>query len=309
MFSDDALKKMEIDPDRCRSKARLYKSMACQAREKGFSPEFSDATTGPTSLRSQELSDSMHEGHVGYLYQVSAECMLVLEDKEGHECAAHAGEAYLKGGLPFGLVLSAIFEGASEYSNRPKTTDINDFLEFRERIRLETEEYSERDKMRAEALERPEQLIWLLIAVTNIQDGRSLLVKWYKPIRDSFENRGHLPVGPLGIPVSAHFPLFDAILSKQSKSSALNEVFNFAMARRAQALNLAKRNLYLWERVRSPLALFDLHIFALANAAALCGLLNEKTVGDMRRSLDNENPLSPLILAPLNKALDYNAAL
>lgn len=307
MFSDGFLKNMGIDPDRCRAKASLYKSMAVRAREESFSSDDRrDSGDGPLPIRDQELSGSMREGQIGNLYQISSECSQLMKDTDGREAAALAGKAYLKAGLPYGLFLSAAFDDDAGYPGSFWEDEFLDFARLPGRERSAAEEPSERDDMRAQAMKRPEQMVWLYLAASNTRRGRSMLEETYEPFQQAMDDHGHLPVGPLGIPVSAHFQLFDAIRKGQRKSSALNEVFSIAMARRSEALSLAKRNSYLWNRVRSPVALFDFHVFALANAAAMHGILNTNTFGDMHRSLDRENPLLALITAPMKMALDQS---
>lgn len=307
MFSDDELKGMGIDADRCRAKVALYKSMAGRDDEGGLGLDAGLGLAGsPLSHRDKVLSASIRDVQIGYLYQVSAECSLILEKANGRATALLAGNAFLKAGLPYGLCVLTAFDGSAEHSDYDWETENSSFISPPGRSSPSSEDVLDRFDPRMEAMERPEQMVWLFLAAANQRRGREMLEETWGRFQKDMEDHGHLPVGPLGIPVSAHFHLFDAIRKGRGGSSALIEVFNIAMARRSEALTLAKRNTYLWKRVRSPVSLFDLHIFAVANAAAMHGILNQNNFADMYRSLDQSNPLLKLIIAPIEMALDQN---
>lgn len=306
MFSDGFLEEMGINPERCRAKAKLFRAMASRLQEEG--PTL-DGPSGdeelPQALRDQRLEEGLHDGQVGSLYQISAECSFLMEGGNGRDAARLAAKAFMRAEMPYGMLLIAVFDGSSEEASTPSwEQDFFAFARIAAGDETPFEERSRRDEMRSDAMAHPEQMVWLLLAAANTRRGHPLLGEAMGMMREKMDDHGHLPVGPLGIPVSAHLHLLDAIRNGETKSPALVEVFNLAMARRSEALNLAKRNEYLWERVRSPVSLFDIHIFALANAAVEHDLMNENTFGDMYRSLDRENPLIELVTAPMKMALD-----
>lgn len=305
MFSVNSLKDMGISPKRCKAKAELYRSMAINADEESYSSsDRLDGRDRSPMTRGRELSGSMRDGEIGYLFKISAECFLIMGASDGYTSAASAGEAYLKAGVPYGLIFSVTFGNRSEQFKGDWREFFTDSDRYGSRSASSILKPFGREDMRLEAMKRPEQMVWLFLAAINTEGGSLLLSKEYDFYRPIMDARGHLPVGPLGIPVSAHLRLFDSVREGEKTNGALDEIFSVAMGRRSEVLSLAKRNSYLWERVRSPVALFDFHIFAMANAAVIHGILNEQSLSKMYSSLDEANPLLPLIKAPIKMAFD-----
>ena len=308
MFSDIDLWGMGIDPGRCRAKARLFKTMAGRQREEEAKSDPVDSGEYRVdALRSQQIAGSMRDGFVGQLYQISAECLFLLQDGDGGDAISLAGKAYQKAGLPYGMLLTAIFP--QEAKPNPTPTWRDDFVSFVHASRGEPRERSDRlefDEIRSLAMRRPEQMTWLLLGAANVVETSDLLAQAFKLFHKTMEDHGHSPVGPLGIPVSAHIRLLDAIVNKRAASSAVNEVFGIAMARRSETLSVARGNTYLWERVRSPVALFDFHLLALTKAAVQHRIIDQNTLSDIRSSLDSENTLAELIAAPMQMAFNLS---
>ena len=307
MFEDNSLTQMGIDPNRCRAMAILYESMADRALE-GTSSE--DPRASP--LMDQGLSGTLGELQAGYLYQKSAECKQLTSSRAGRLLAARAGKAYLKAGLPYGLALVSVFGGTDERMTSVDDIrgsvyqEINDFIAiFMDGSAYEAT-HKGREKIRHESMKRPEQIIWLLLSIVLVERPFFSEVHYprYKEARIIIDKQGHLPVGPLGIPASAHLPLLDAFFDRKVKYRAILEVLGGALVRRSQSLTLAKRNTYLWKRVRSPVSVFDFHVFILAKAAAVNREIPEDLYRDVLSFLDKNSPIYSLVKAPLDMAFD-----
>lgn len=308
MFDDNSIRSMGMDPDRCRAKAKLFRVMAERERERSlFLADRPRDRWTDDPISSQQLVGVMHEAQIGLLFQTSAECSILMSELDASETISLSGEAYLSTGTPYGLLLSTLFPyagGMVESDRSSWERKFNEFMRPPEDVEQKLKSADEESGMRSAAMKRPEQMTWLFLSAANSKNGTGLLAEAWQYYSGVMDSHGHLPVGPLGIPVSAHLHLFDAILRGQKQNTALDEVLAIAFARRSEALTLASRNKYLWTRGRSPVALFDFHLFALASSAAKHGLMSQNSAGDIMRVLDEENPLMKLVLAPMNLALD-----
>lgn len=293
MFDDAQLHELGIKPQYRDSKAHLFKAMA----------EEEKSSVGKISR--DRLPLQMQRGHLGYLYQVCAECSFLSKTENGWHPLYEAATSYLSAGMPYGLALLAMRAGRPAQDGewlhsedmRPQGYLFqDDFKQFL--ADPHQDEEPELQEIKAHA----QQQTWLCLAAARGQYHRDLVGAPLLRFRDNMKQHGHLPVGPLGIPVAAHLELFDAIERRKKQSTALNQVFATALVKRSELINAAQHNTYLWERLRTGVALIDFHLTILVAAAIRHELLTRSTLRNITSLFDANDPLYRLLVAPIELA-------